>query len=184
MSYRFPNYYSLQAHRNVSLMHYTSPELITIHFILMKFSYLLAISILHQMGLPILGEQPTPAVIRQTWETQSSANHKRWERQNPNYSSLLPQDVDFLSTIFTRLVSVRSFSSVFSTRLARSSIISRKENKDAWLKPSNILVHIKVSELWWSFPVIILPSAVSKGVKNPCMFFENCHSDSKKGEKR
>ena len=41
--------------------------------------------------------------------------------------------MDFLSTRFTRLVSVRSFSSVFSTRLARSSIISIKENKDAWL---------------------------------------------------
>uniref|UniRef100_A0A480FYJ4 Uncharacterized protein n=1 Tax=Sus scrofa TaxID=9823 RepID=A0A480FYJ4_PIG len=39
-------------------------------------------------------------------------------------TSIIPQDVDFRSTRVTRLVSVRSFSLVFSTRLARSSIIS------------------------------------------------------------
>ena len=79
------------------------------------------------MKLHVFEEQADPCgKIRPNVGSLSASDER-------SYSSLLPQDVDFLSTRFTRLVSVRSFSSVFSTRLARSSIISIKENKDAWL---------------------------------------------------
>lgn len=54
-----------------------------------------------------------------------------------------------------------------------------KGTKEAWLMLQNTLVHIPVSELWWSFPLVILPSALSEEARNSCVFFENCHSDSK-----
>lgn len=83
------------------------------------------------MKLNVFEEQADPcSKIRPNVGSLSASDERS---KSCNYSDLLPQDVDFLSTRFTRLVSVRSFSSVFSTRLARSSIISIKENKDAWL---------------------------------------------------
>lgn len=43
-------------------------------------------------------------------------------------TAVVPEDADFLSTVSTHLVSVWGVSSVFSTRLARSSIISMAVN--------------------------------------------------------
>ena len=73
------------------------------------------------MKLHVFEEQADPCgKIRPNVGSLSASDERS---KSCSYSSLLPQDVDFLSTRFTRLVSVRSFSSVFSTRLARSSII-------------------------------------------------------------
>lgn len=97
--------------------------------VLVRLTHLLAVSKLHRTALSALEEQPNPQG-KQTDRGNSGVSAR--EKQG-DAGSLLPHEADFLSTRLTRLVSVRSFSSVFSTRLARSSIISRKGSEGAWL---------------------------------------------------
>lgn len=121
----------------------TCPALESIHFILTRVLDFLAISALHQKKKK---KKPKPACIQLSnqipvvpFDHGGNLSCQRWERQNRKPAPLLPQDVDFRSTRVTRLVSVRSFSLVFSTRLARSSIISRKESREARLIPPECL---------------------------------------------